>query len=131
VSPDLAKVVRNWRSGDYRAGQFKRGWHPPHPSFFVRREVYAALGGFKLNLRIAADYEFMLRVLEQQRRPVAYLPEVLVKMRTGGASNRSALNIWKANVECYRAWRMNGCGAVTAACAVFRKPFSKLKQLTA
>jgi len=129
VTADLSAVVRDWRSGSYRPGQFKRGWHPPHPSFFVRRGVYAALGGFKSDLRIAADYEFMLRVLQAQGRTAAYLPEVLVKMRTGGASNRSVANIAKANYECYRAWRMNGYGVLTAGAAVLRKPLSKLKQL--
>jgi len=129
VSPDLSTVVRDWRSGTYQSGQFKRGWHPPHPSFFVKRSVYEALGGFKPDLKIAADYEFMLRVLQKQGCAVAYLPEVLVKMRTGGASNQSVRNIWKANCECYRAWRLNGYGVVTAAAAILRKPLTKLKQL--
>ena len=129
VSPDLRTVVRNWVSGEYRAGQFTRSWHPPHPSFFVKREIYEQLGGFNLKLRIAADYEFMLRVLQAQERTAAYLPEVLVKMRTGGASNRSLRNIWKANWECYQAWRINGYNPWTAAVATARKPLSKLKQL--
>lgn len=58
-----------------------------------------------------------------------YLPKVLVKMRTGGASNRSIGNILKANWQCYQAWRMNGYGRWVAGSAVLRKPFSKLKQL--
>ncbi|HKK19491.1 MAG TPA: glycosyltransferase family 2 protein [Opitutales bacterium] len=129
VSADLSKVVRDWKSGSFTPGQFKRGWHPPHPSFFVRRGVYEQLGGYRLDLRIAADYEFMLRVMEKHERKAAYLPEVLVKMRTGGESNRSIVNIWKANKECYRAWRMNEYGPITGAAAILRKPLSKLKQL--
>ena len=129
VSEDLSRVVRDWQSGDYAPGRFRRGWHPPHPSFFVRRELYKKFGDFRTELRIAADYEFMLRVLHKHQCPVSYLPEVLVKMRTGGASNRSALNVLKANQECYQAWRMNGYGAIAAGSAVLRKPFSKLKQL--
>jgi glycosyltransferase len=129
VSPDLSRVVRDWRSGPYRAGQFQRGWHPPHPSCFVRRSVYEAFGNFRTELRIAADYEFMLRVLQTHGRATAYLPEVLVKMRTGGESNRSIRNIWNANRECYRAWRLNGNGSLTAGLAVLRKPLGKLKQL--
>jgi glycosyltransferase len=129
VSADLQRVVRNWRSGPWRPGAFRRGWHPPHPSFFVKRSAYAASGNYRTDLRIAADYECMLRLLEREARPVAYLPGVLVKMRTGGASNRSIGNIMKANRECYRAWRMLGYGFWTAAWAVFRKPLSKLKQL--
>jgi glycosyltransferase involved in cell wall biosynthesis len=129
VSPDLQTIVRNWVSGEYQAEQFRRGWHPPHPGFFVKREVYQTLGPFRTELRIAADYEFMLRVLQAKGRSAAYLPEVLVKMRTGGASNRSIGNILKANRECYQAWRMNGYGPLTGASAVLRKPFTKLKQL--
>jgi glycosyltransferase len=128
VSADLRQVVRNWRSGDYGAGLFRRGWHPPHPSFFVRRAVYSQLGAFRTELRIAADYELMLRVLEKAARPVVYLPKVLVNMRTGGASNRSVGNILKANGECYQAWRMNGYGAHTAGMAILRKPLGKLRQ---
>jgi len=71
----------------------------------------------------------MLRFLEKHGCSAAYLPEVLVKMRTGGASNRSLRNIWKANRECYRAWRINGYNPWTAALATARKPLSKLKQL--
>ena len=129
VTADLQKVVRNWVSGDHWAGQFKRGWHPPHPSFFVKRAVYESSGDFRTDLRIAADYECMLRVLQAQGCSAAYLPEVLVKMRTGGASNRSIRNIWNANRECYRAWRINGYHPWTAAIATVRKPLSKLKQL--
>lgn len=129
VSEDLSRVMRDWQSGDYAPGQFRRGWHPPHPSFFVRRELYATVGSFRTELRIAADYEFMLRVLHKHQCPVRYLPEVLVKMRTGGASNRSIGNILKANWQCYQAWRMNGYGRWVAGSAVLRKPFSKLKQL--
>jgi len=129
VSPDLRRVVRDWIAGPNSPGQFRRGWHPPHPSFFVRRAVYASLGGFRTELRIAADYEFMLRVLAKEARSVAYLPWVCVKMRTGGASNRSVANIVRANHECYRAWRMNGYRALSASAAVLCKPLRKLKQL--
>ena len=80
---DDSKVVRDWRSGPLPQALFSQGWHPPHPSFFVRRSVYDALGSFDLRFDIAADYEFMLRVLEKNKVSCAYLPEVLVKMRMG------------------------------------------------
>ena len=125
---DTDRVVRDWRSGPFRPGLFARGWHPPHPAFFVRRAVYEAVGGFDLSLRIAADYEFMLRVLHKYRCRVAYLPAVLVKMRIGGASNRSLKNILQANRECYSAWRINGYGVLTGLFAFLCKPLRKLRQ---
>ena len=102
---DTNQVVRAWRSGEMRPGAFRRGWHPAHPSFFVRRSVYERFGVFDTALPIAADYEFMLRVLERESLQSVYVPKVLVKMRMGGASNSSIKNIAKANLECWKAWR--------------------------
>ncbi len=121
------RVVRAWRSQPYEAGAFRRGWHPAHPSFFVRRSVYERYGDFATALPIAADYEFMLRVLERHQLRSVHLPKVLVKMRTGGASNASLKNIAKANLQCWKAWRQNGLG--WSPLPVIRKPFSKLKQI--
>lgn len=123
---DTDRVVRAWRSGAMRAGAFRRGWHPAHPTFFVRRSVYTAAGLFNLDLKIAADYEFMLRVLERDQAKAVYVPKVLVKMRTGGASNASFKNIAQANLQCWQAWRLNGLG--WSPLPVLAKPLSKLKQ---
>ena len=43
---------------------------------------------------------------------VAYLPKVLVKMRTGGASNRSLGRILQKSREDYRALRINRVGGI-------------------
>jgi glycosyltransferase involved in cell wall biosynthesis len=102
---DTSKVLRYWRSGPPAPEAFQWGWMPPHPTFFVRRRVYERLGLFDLRYRIAADYEFMLRVLLQHRLKAAYIPEVLVRMRAGGASNGSLKGILRANAECRRAFR--------------------------
>jgi len=87
---------------------FKKGWHPAHPTFFVRKDIYEKYGLFNLDVKIAADYELMLRFLERYKISTYYLPEVLVKMRIGGKSNISIKNIIKANIECYKAWYANG-----------------------
>ena len=124
---DTDRVVRAWRSKPYEAGSFKRGWHPAHPAFFVARSAYERFGLFDTKLRIAADYEFMLRILEKHQLSSAYLPEVIVKMRMGGASNASVGNVLKANLQCWKAWRQNGLGV--SPLPVIAKPLSKLKQL--
>ena len=81
---------------------------PPHPTFFVRRSVYERFGLFNLNLGSAADYELMLRFLVKNRINVAYIPEILVKMRMGGISNVSWRNRFKANRMDRKAWAING-----------------------
>jgi glycosyltransferase involved in cell wall biosynthesis len=104
---DLNKVVRRWRAGAFDRQSFKWGWMPPHPSFFVKRELYEKFGKFNLEFRSAADYELMLRMAYKHQVNCAYLPQVLVKMRTGGVSNASFKNRIRANREDLRAWQVN------------------------
>jgi glycosyltransferase involved in cell wall biosynthesis len=104
---DLQRVQRNWVSGPFKPRNFYFGWMPPHPTFFVRREVYEQAGVFNLEMRSAADYELMLRILLKLRLPAHYIPRVIVKMRAGGLSNASLLNRLRANKEDRMAWKLN------------------------
>lgn len=105
---DPGRVVRTWRSRPYRPGLFERGWMPPHPAFFARRAVYERHGGFDTAYRIAADFELLLRLLAKAEVSSRHLPKVLVRMRTGGVSNRGPAAILRANLECWRACRAHG-----------------------
>ena len=105
---DISQVARYWRSCDYKPGLFERGWCPPHPTFYVRREVYQRLGGFDLSFRIAADAALMARFLAVEGISSHYIPQVLVHMRLGGTSNRSFRNIWTQNWEVARAQKKLG-----------------------
>ena len=108
AAPPHCRVVRYWRSGSFSPDKFYWGWMPPHPTFFVRRSVYERFGPFRLDLGSAADYELMLRLLLKERITTTYIPEVLVKMRTGGASNRSLSARLQANRMDRQAWGLNG-----------------------
>ncbi|MBX2890009.1 MAG: glycosyltransferase [Saprospiraceae bacterium] len=105
---DTSRVVRCWKSGHFHPNSFHKGWMPPHPTFFVRRYLYEQYGLFKPELRFSADYELMLRFILKHHISVCYLPEVTVKMRTGGASNANLRNRFLANREDRLAWKMNG-----------------------
>lgn len=100
---DLRAVVRYWKSGAFRLGSFSSGWVPPHPTLFLRREVYERCGDFDLSYRIAADTEFLIRLFEVHRIRARHLPEILVRMRLGGTTNRSLGNIVRQNREILRA----------------------------
>jgi len=104
---DPNKFIRVWKGGNYKPGIFKTGWVPPHPTFFVKKEIYEKYGYFRLDFPVAADYELMLRFLEKYRIKGYYLPKFLVKMRVGGNANKLK-NIIKGNLECIRAWKVNG-----------------------
>lgn len=122
---DATRVVRYWRAGSYRRDQFTQGWMPPHPTFYVRREIYERFGGFDTRYRIAADYENMLRILWSGRVQPTYIPELLVRMRMGGTSNASLLNVLRKSREDYAAMRQNGMGGLHA---LLLKNVTKLPQ---
>ncbi|KAF0220655.1 MAG: family 2 glycosyl [Geobacteraceae bacterium] len=102
---DLTKIVRYWRSKPYQQDLFKIGWVPPHPTLYVRREIYKKYGGFDLSYRIAADFELLLRLFETHHIRTAYIPHIMVKMRLGGTTNRNLKNILLQNLEIRRALR--------------------------
>lgn len=102
------RVVRNWKAGEFNKDNFERGWMPPHPAFFVKRSMYEKYGFFNTDFRIAADYELMLRFLYRCNVSTAYIPRVLVKMRTGGKSRPEPIRVAKNMIENYRAWNVNG-----------------------
>ena len=104
---DLNRIKRYWKSGDFNKNKFLFGWMPPHPTFFVKREIYLKHGLFNLTLKSAADYEIMLRFLFKKNISTAYLNEVVVKMRSGGKSNQNLVSRLKGNKEDRLAWRLN------------------------
>lgn len=56
----------------------------------------------------------MLRVLSRLTGRVVYLPQVLVRMRLGGISNRSLRHILRKSREDYQALRANQIGGLGA-----------------
>lgn len=109
---DINKVIRYWRGGLYDDNAFRCGWMPPHPTFYVRRSVYERLGGFDTRYRIAADYDSILRFLAVGKIRSTYIPEVMVRMRTGGISNRSLKTIVRKSLEDIDILRRNKVGGI-------------------
>jgi glycosyltransferase involved in cell wall biosynthesis len=123
---DPGRIQRTWTTGPFRKGNFYYGWMPPHPTFFVRREVYAKTGLFNTDLQSAADYELMLRILLKHGLSAHYIPRVIVKMRAGGMSNASLRNRLRANKEDRLAWKLNGLRPYFFT--LYLKPLRKITQ---
>ena len=102
------KIARYWKAGEYKRKSLRFGWMPPHPTLFVKKEGYDNCGLFNTGLRIAADYDMMLRLLTYCADKISYIDETLVKMRLGGASNRSLKNMIIKSREDYIALSNNG-----------------------
>ena len=105
---DTTKLVRNWKSRPFKPALLKRGWMPAHPTLYLKTSLYHEYGSFDTSFRIAADYEFVLRLFKQTHLSFYYLPETIVKMRTGGASNRSLKNVMQKSKEDFKALKRHG-----------------------
>lgn len=123
---DTDKIVRYWQSGNYSVKKIKNGWMLPHPTFFVKREMYEKYGYYNTELKSAADYEMILKLLYKQNINVFYIPMILVKMRMGGKSNASILNRIRANKEDGLAWTENQL--YKPLFIRIKKPLQKIKQ---
>lgn len=125
-SIDITKIKRYWRSSRFTASKLKNGWMPPHPTLYLRKDVYNVNGLFDANLKIAADYEFILRIFKKSELSFSYIPKVFVLMRTGGESNKTLGNIISKSKEDYYALRTNKIKFPLLA--LFKKNAQKIPQ---
>jgi hypothetical protein len=102
------KVVRKWQSEPFVSGLFAKSWSLARPTFYCRREVFRKYGLYKTNYKIAADVEFMLRVMEVQRIKSYYLNKTLVRMSMGGVSTSGLQSTVTISREMRRAFKENG-----------------------
>ncbi|MBR5677945.1 MAG: glycosyltransferase [Paludibacteraceae bacterium] len=116
------KVVRKWNSNSFNSRSLKYGWMPPHPTVYVRREVYEQVGPYDEWFRISADYDMMLRIFKSNYT-THYIPSILVSMETGGASNKDTRARLSKTQEDYLVLKKNhvGAGLLTVLCKQLRK----------
>lgn len=124
---NLQKIIRFYSASNFNLKKFEYGWMPPHPTFFVKREIYKKYGLFKTDYKIASDFELMVRFLVKHRISYSYIPKVLVRMRVGGVSTRNLRSNWILNKEILRACNENG--VKTNVFKVLSKYITKVFQL--
>lgn len=128
VNPDnLDKTVRYYSSKNFTPRRFRYGFMPAHPTFFTYRKYFDEFGYYKMDYRIAADYELLIRFLYTHHLKAKYLPLDFMKMRTGGASTASFKSNLLLNKEIVRACRENGIW--TCMPLLFLKYFIKVFEL--
>ena len=102
------RILRYYDSGQFEPSRFRYGWMPAHPTVFVKRAIYDAVGKFATDYQIAADYEMLIRILAVHKASYSYLPRPVVRMRSGGASTAGLSRNWILNTEIVRACKENG-----------------------
>lgn len=101
------KIIRYWKGFSFKRYRFRYGWMPAHPTFYIKKELVDVLGGYESHYYTAADYEFMSRYLYKHKLTAAYIPQLIVKMRVGGQSNKNIQSRFRANRRDYLAMREN------------------------
>ena len=122
---DSKKIVRKWTAGSFCKDKLYRGWMPPHPTLFLRREALVQFGYYDTKYKIAADYDFILRCFGTGDLNLFYINDVVVKMSTGGTSNKSLRNIIHKSYEDYRILKSHNIGGFMT---LFKKNILKVKQ---
>lgn len=123
------RVLRMWRAGRFNPRlSFKTGWVPPHPTFYVRRSVIEKIGTFDLRYRIAGDYDFMLRAMNEGGFRIAYIPHLLIDYQIGGASSNGVRNVIRGNLECLDSRRRHFRGGAIDL-AIFLRIARRLGQI--
>lgn len=126
VEPDnLKKCVRYYSSVFFYPALFRFGLQPAHPTFYCKREWFERLGGYRLDLKIAADFELLTRFLWKNRLETEYLKLDFVTMRLGGISTQSLRNRHVLNLEDVKACHLNGLRThyLLVCCKYFIKAF--------
>ena len=100
----MTKPRRIWKSP---CGKLEDGWHPAHPTLYLKREVYDKIGLFNLKYRIVADYDFMIRMMRDKTIKLEYIDEYIVYMRVGGTSTAGLKGYIKNLKEAHQAIKEN------------------------
>ncbi|NVC63394.1 glycosyltransferase [Vibrio sp. 05-20-BW147] len=101
------KITRLYSSKIFKRSLIKFGLMLPHPTFYAKKSVYDKCGFYKLDYRVAADFEFIARCVE---KGIVFnrVPKITIKMREGGISSSGLMWRVHQNAEIVRACRENG-----------------------
>lgn len=105
---NLQKCVRYYSSKLFSPFWLRFGFMPAHPSFYVKRGILIEAGLYKINYKLGADFEMMVRLFHKHHISYYYLQKDFVTMRTGGASTRDINSRRILLKEDVRACRENG-----------------------
>ena len=121
------KIVRKWKVGQIQRNKIKNGWNLPHLSTYIKKDIFFKIGKFNTNFEIAADFDFTLKLISNEKYKYKYLDKFIVEMEQGGMSNSGIRNLLKSNIECYKS--LKNMNYNPSPFIILSKPFQKLKQL--
>lgn len=123
------QIFRKWVSKKFNISLLNTGWMPPHPTLFLKKEVFEKHGLYDTNFKIAADYDFILRIFKDESLKFEYLPMVITNMSIGGVSTSGFKNLVQKSYEDYLVLKKNNMRFPLLI--LFRKIVGKISQFYA
>jgi len=99
---NYSKVLRYYSNDSFSNKTFKYGMMPPHPSTFIKKNIYDKIGYYDENIPISSDFKFFLKLIHKKKFTYHFLKKVLVRMRTGGVSTRNIFAPFKITIEIHK-----------------------------
>ncbi|QTA38477.1 glycosyltransferase [Thermosipho ferrireducens] len=126
---NIKKIIRYWKSGEFRKNKIATGWQIPHPALFVRKTVLNKVGKFDTKYKIASDYDFMLRIVMRSDVNIQHINRVIVAMRWGGTSTKSFKNMLKGNKEIFDTLKRNNFVKIPFSFFLVMRLFKRVAQM--
>ena len=105
---ESGKVVRLYSSKYWNPEKLKMGFMPPHPSIFIKRELFDKFGIYNLGFKIGADYELITRFFLKNKITWKYSGITTTDMLIGGLSSSGSSSYNLILKEIQKALSMNG-----------------------
>ena len=96
------KIVRQWKSNKFKLFLLKIGWMPPHPTLFIKKDVFEKYGLYNIDFKISADYDYILRIFKIKSLNFQYIPFVITNMSMGGISTSGFRNLFLKSIEDFK-----------------------------
>jgi glycosyltransferase len=120
------EITRKWVSKKFNSSLLNNGWMPPHPTLFLKKEVFENHGLYNTDFKIASDYDFILRIFQDESLKFEYLPITITNMNIGGVSTSGLKNLFKKSYEDYQILKIHNFKYPLFV--LFLKIFRKLHQ---
>ena len=102
------KIIRLYSSKYWNPEKLKIGFMPPHPSIFLKRELFHKFGLYSTDFIIAADYELVIRFFLKNKINWKYSHITTTAMLFGGLSSSGSSSYELITIEIQKALIMNG-----------------------
>ena len=107
INKKILYFSRYYSAKFFKTWMIRFGYSPPHPSTFIKKEIYLKYGVYKPKYKSAGDFEFFLRILFKKKVNFYLINKCYVLMGPGGISDRGIKSYFNSSLEILSALKEN------------------------